>query len=238
MKNSLWVLFAAFSVSSLISCDKEKLIEGNGNPTTETRIIQNFNTLILKMDYNVTIIQDSLEMVEVYAESNLIRYIDTYVSGKDLVIREKNSYKIDYNVPVVITVHTTQVEYIDLLGSGMIETGNLNTPLLDIDILGSGTIEAYCNTDKLSVNISGSGYANIVGYSDEAYYRTSGSGHIQAYNMFAENCHAKISGSGNIYLYAVNYLNVSISGSGSVFYKGNPLLDSSITGSGTIIHVP
>jgi len=238
MKKSICALFAAIAVITLISCDKEKLIEGNGNPTTETRVIQNFNTLILESGYNITLIQDSLEMVEVYAESNLMRYIDTYVSGTDLVIREKNHYKIDYNVPVVITVHTTQVEYIDLLGSGKIETGNLNTPLLDIDILGSGTIDAYCNTDKLSVNISGSGYANVVGYTHEAYYRTSGSGHIQAYNMTAEDCHVKISGSGNIYVYALNYLNVAISGSGSVFYKGNPLLDSSITGSGTIIHVP
>ena len=122
MKKLHWVLFAAMAVGSLYSCEKEKLIEGNGNPTTETRIIQDFNTLILESGYTVTIIQDSLEMVEVYAESNLMRYIDTYVSGKDLVIREKNHYKVDYNVPVVITVHTRQVEYIDLLGSGKIET--------------------------------------------------------------------------------------------------------------------
>ena len=42
-----------------------------------------------------------------------------------------------------------------------------------------------------------------------------------------------ISGSGKIFVYATDYLNIIITGSGSVYYRGSPRISSTITGFGS-----
>lgn len=222
----------------LVSCDKDEFIRGNNEPVTITRPAEDFSTLVLESHYHVNIIQDSMDMIEVYAESNLLQYIKTYISGTDLVIREKEGFRIDYNIPVTITVHTSNVHYIDILGSGEVFCNYIGNNYLDIDILGSGSVIAFCYTEKVNTSISGSGRIELSGIATEAFYRISGSGDIIASGLTAEECHARISGSGNVYLHALDYLEAIISGSGSIYYKGNPEIESTITGSGQLIHQP
>lgn len=49
------------------------------------------------------------------------------------------------------------------------------------------------------------------------------------------NTELKISGSGNIKVYATDNLLVKITGSGNVYYKSNPTVDVKITGSGDVM---
>jgi hypothetical protein len=63
----------------------------------------------------------------------------------------------------------------------------------------------------------------------------SGSGSVDAESLEAENCVAKISGSGKCEVNASKSIDARISGSGSVYYKGDPVkVNSHSSGSGKV----
>ena len=73
------------------------------------------------------------------------------------------------------------------------------------------------------------------GTSDIAWFNISGSGAVKAYDLELDECHAKISGSGDMYVNVHDLLDVIISGSGSVYYIGYPEIHTNISGSGKVI---
>ncbi len=76
---------------------------------------------------------------------------------------------------------------------------------------------------------------DLMGESNTSTHTISGSGDINAFSFIQKECTAKISGSGNMYLHVIDYLDVNISGSGTVFYIGDPQLTIKITGSGSVV---
>jgi len=91
------------------------------------------------------------------------------------------------------------------------------------------------NANHIGSSISGSGEINMWGTVDRCDLTISGSGSIRAYGLESNTSYANISGSGSMYLYVNDYLDVVISGSGSVYYQGNPNVNAKITGSGSVI---
>ncbi len=64
----------------------------------------------------------------------------------------------------------------------------------------------------------------------------SGSGNIDCSDINSNDVDAKISGSGNVKVYASNSIDAKISGSGNVFYKGNATkINSKVAGSGKVL---
>lgn len=123
-----------------------------------------------------------------------------------------------------------------LTGSGLIDAGMIYSPFkVSLDHTGSGKIYASLQ-DGLEVDatLTGSGIISLNGDAGTADFGLSSSGKIDALEMVVSRAGAMISGSGKIYVYATDYLDVTISGSGDLYYRGNPLITSRITGSGNI----
>jgi hypothetical protein len=57
---------------------------------------------------------------------------------------------------------------------------------------------------------------------------------VSAFNLEAKNADVEIRGSGDVEVFATDFLNVDIDGSGDVFYKGNPEITLRIDGSGEL----
>jgi hypothetical protein len=228
-------------------------VEGNYDVQTETREVASFNRVINEGDFEVYIIQDSLDKVVIEAESNLIPLIRTRIDGSALVIDTKDNLQNNY--PMKVYVHATELNEVKLSGSGLMQANDIVTGDLDISISGSGDIffsgtaqnvnssisgsgkmdlGLVCN--ELDADISGSGDIEIVGTANNGIFHISGSGSIHAYDFTLKECHATISGSGSMFVTVTDYLNVNISGSGDVYYMGAPVIDSKITGSGSVIH--
>ena len=83
--------------------------------------------------------------------------------------------------------------------------------------------------------ISGSGNLTISGEARNADFLVSGSGKIDADDLTLNDCEARVSGSGNMWVYVDRFLDATISGSGSIYYTGEPAIESRISGSGRII---
>ncbi|MDX9905553.1 MAG: head GIN domain-containing protein [Bacteroidales bacterium] len=229
------------------------VIEGNHDVQTDTRAISGFSHVFNEGNFDVYIIQDASGEVIIEAESNLIPLIRTRIEGSALVIDTKDN--LHNNYPMKVYVHTPEIEKIRLSGSGLMHAENINTGDIDIDLSGSGDIFFSGIADDLECKISGSGDmeigiecntidAKISGSGEMEFYGSahrgdlniSGSGSFRAYDLTLQDCYARISGSGDMYLTVEDYLNVTISGSGDVYYLGNPIIETNISGSGNVIH--
>jgi hypothetical protein len=253
-KNLLAGLILIFALALFSGCNKGwHNVEGNYNVVTETRYYSGFDRVINEGDFDVYIIQDGSDEVSIEAESNLIPLIRTRIEGSALVIDTKDNLRNNY--PMKVFVHLEDVREIKLSGSGLMQAENIEAEDLDVNlsgsgsmfisgiadvtdcqISGSGSIDLGMTCNEIEADISGSGDIEIWGTADQGDFKISGSGSIHAYDLTLQDCHAKISGSGSMYLTVEDYLYVNISGSGDVWYLGNPIIDTDISGSGSIIH--
>jgi len=76
----------------------------------------------------------------------------------------------------------------------------------------------------------------FIGTSDELNAKTTGSGKMLLSDLVTKDVICTVSGSGNMYVNAVNSLKVIITGSGDIVYTGTPAVDIQTSGSGRLRH--
>lgn len=211
-------------------------IQGTGNNITETRPISGFTGIKLCMDADVIYTQDSVFLVEISAQKNILAVMRTEMQGTDLVFDYRR--EIHHANKVIINIHSPNINKLMITGSGNISLNNkLIGNKLELNISGSGNISVpSLSVQNLVSKISGSGNINVTeGIADNSELSISGSGSIKTEHVSSKNSTAKISGSGNLTLTALEKLNVTIAGSGNVKYHGSPTVSAEIEGSGKLI---
>jgi hypothetical protein len=189
--------------------------------------------------FNVEIISDTAYSVEVTADENLLPFIDTYVRSNTLIIATGNQC-INPVRQVRIEVHLPVLEEIELTGSGDIEVFNIDGINFSVKNSGSGDIDLnnIFLTSEIKISVYGSGDVMANGKADEGLYEIFGSGDILADDLQVNVCRVINSGSGDVYCYVYESLDVEINGSGDVLYSG-PVDPSNIqlddNGSGDLI---
>lgn len=217
------------------SCIDDFTIRGNGIESSEDRIVTDFDKLKSSGSFDIEIINGEEYNVVVYAESNIISYIETYVTNGTLNIDIRGLHNINNRLPMQVIVTTPQMRSIKQSGSGGIIADYFDANEFDLFISGSGSISTTIDAAVIDAGISGSGNIEISGSASLVNYNISGSGRIDGYDLHTKNCDARISGSGSMYVSATDLIQATISGSGNVFYKGEPAIDSHISGSGRVI---
>lgn len=255
MKTQIKILILlVFTAFFLNSCFFDVFEEGNGDVVEETRNIPDFTEISSSGSFYVYYEYAEESEVTVSCESNLMRYIETAVFDNELKIRTPNTVNLRPHETIEVYVKGPYVDRLHLSGSGLISTDAIESDLLDISLSGSGNIEttfygkdfyskttgsgkikAHIECDYAEIVITGSGDAYLDGIADDTKYRISGSGKVWASDLENLTSEISISGSGDLYLYILEYFDVHISGSGDIHYYGNPDYDSSISGSGRII---
>ena len=225
---------ALFTLIGFSGCD-DHFIRGNGIAENETRFSSTFEKVKSSGEFDVHITTGDEIEVMVNAETNLLQYIDTRVVGSTLVIDVRGFHNLRNRLPMEVYITTPNLEGIKQSGSGNITTDYFYADRFDIEISGSGRIETGVECEDLQISVSGSGQVQISGIADFTDFKISGSGKINACDLKAKDCRAKISGSGDVCAFVERYLDASISGSGNVYYRGNPTIESHISGSGEII---
>jgi hypothetical protein len=236
MKTRLTWMLILPAVLMIQSCDVH-CIRGNRDLTTEYRSTETFDGVRTEGSWDVVVHEDSISYVIIEAESNLLPYIYTTVTDDDLVVRTRDHRCLNNRLPITVHIYSPTLQRAALEGSGNIKIDKLTGQNATLLISGSGEIESEVEAEELTAQISGSGEMYLSGSCDISEMEISGSGDIRAYGLQQGTCFATISGSGDMYLYVLNLLDVRILGSGDVHYKGNPQLRTSITGSGEVVHI-
>lgn len=260
MKTIIWKtgIPTLLMIFILTSCEDSMFncLRGNGERITEVRIISdNFTGIEMDGSFEIYFTQDTLYDVVVEADENIMRYVNTFVRGKNLIVDDNNRC-FRTTEPIKIFITAPELESVLLDGSGYIQCDQLITDEIEIELRGSGEIDfinvfaTYMETilsgsgkielrgidvEYIDASLPGSGKIELAGQAIETNLEVSGSGQIRAFPLEQDICHANIPGSGSIYVFVYEYLEVFISGSGAVFYKGYPDIDPHITGSGRLV---
>lgn len=203
----------------------------------ETRNVTNFSGIDLRMGADVNFTKAPEYKVEVRAQDEILRVLETYVSNDRLVIKFDRDIRVRLHDGVTVNVSGPNLNSLRVSGSGDINcTGAFNPANIEMDVSGSGDITVSdLTTNLLDAAISGSGDIKVLqGAANDAKLKISGSGSFDLAGVAAKTANVRTSGSGNTRLKVSDRLDVNIAGSGSVYYTGNPVINASISGSGKV----
>lgn len=219
------------------SCDVPPwgCVVGNNRIATENRVVGPFSSVASYGSFVVNVDIGDDYSLSVETDENLLPYIRTSIEGNTLILETRSGRCIRSNEPITINIVTRDIDKLKLAGSGTINANNFSNDELAIELTGSGVIECRrIAIDYLLAELPGSGIIELSGTAGTSDYSLSGSGLIKALDLKTNKCYATISGSGNIYTYVIDILDVTISGSGNLYYDGNPAIRERITGSGNV----
>jgi Putative auto-transporter adhesin, head GIN domain len=193
-------------------------IKGSGTPKTEVRPVDKFTAIRLSVSGNLVIERTGTESLTVTADDNLVSLFTSEVKDSTLDLSVAKGKSLSGKRPVYrVTVSELQ----------------------KLDVSGSGTVDATkLDGDALSMSISGSGTGNLAGRVDDLTVSISGSGSFNGAELKAKRAKVVVSGSGEVTVNASDELDAKVSGSGSIWYVGSPKLTPSVSGSGSIKKKP
>lgn len=228
----------------------------------ETRNFDTFTKISFRVPGTLYLKQGSPQKVELEGASDVLREVETEVSGGKLVIGKENrwmnwGWSDRDKINVYITIK--DIEGLSVSGSGdLIANEKITVGDLDLNVSGSGSLKLeFASTGNVEADVSGSGDVDIKGsctnydsdvsgsgkiilaltVGGKADFGVSGSGRIQATGS-AKEVRASISGSGRVMAgnLVAEKCEVRISGSGDVEINVKEDLDATITGSGNITY--
>lgn len=225
----------------------------------EVRDVNTFTRISYALPGKLHVKQGSPQRVELVGDADLLKEIETEVSGGRLRIgveSRRSNRRIDKDdITVYITV--PKLEALGVSGSGeAIGDGRFRTDDLDLAVSGSGPISLDVVADgDIEADVSGSGSIDVKGRCEEFESDVSGSGRVMvdaeirdgadlsvsgsgriAARGKARQVHTQISGSGKVLAadLEAERCRVSIAGSGDVEVNVKEELDANIGGSGSV----
>ena len=210
-------------------------IKGQGPTVEKTLDVDPFKGVGLQFSGDIYLTQGSTQSVRITGQQNIIDNISTDVNDGYWKIKFKTSVRNHDRVKIYITIPELNRAHISGSGNIMTEGKFSNVGDLSVGVSGSGDLSMDVDARSIVNKISGSGDVELRGSADEIDFAISGSGDIEAYNLKANYCKIRISGSGTAKIHAEENLEVKVSGSGDVYYRGKPKVNSRISGSGDLV---
>ena len=226
------LLVLAAMVFSVASCAH---IEGSGNIVTEKRQVSNFKGISAGGGFEVEIKTGPDISVEVEADDNLIKLIETRVSGNILRIETKDNFNIhDGHYKVYITA--PEITSIKSSGAANVKALDVlkSDSRISLDASGAGNIKATVDAPEIETEASGAGNIEISGKTREYTAKASGSGNIKSSKLLSENTDAAASGAGSVHVHSSVNLKANASGAGSVYYRGGGSVQKKVSGAGSV----
>ena len=241
IKHVVPVIIVIVLMSSFSSC-KRRCIEGDGYYVVQSRHVSgDIYGVELDGSFNVYVTKDSVQSIEVDADSNLLPYISTRLRNQGILLidSEKECMKPDRSINIYVS--TPYLNSITLDGSGNIDVDSIDALEGIINLNGSGTIYLYAAVcDEFIINMDGSGVITVNDIvSDNCEVNHFGSGDIEIHNVYTINdIDAFLDGSGRIEIYNIDSRDVQAvhDGSGIIELEGyvDHASDLKLTGSGEI----
>lgn len=231
---------ALLFLTVLVSLNACRKVTGHGPVVMENRNVSNFTSIHFDLPGDLYYTEDNQYKLEIHAQENIIKEIETYVAGNELKVKVPDHIHLRSREDIRIMVSGPAVTELSLRSSGNIKITQPYKPAnARLFVRGSGSITInHMETTNVDASVSGSGDLRV--FNGKAKYQDveiSGSGRIDLLGIIADTARAEISGSGSIRLHVNDELNSKILGSGTVYYKGNPAINTTVSGSGKVVRL-
>ncbi|NOZ46823.1 MAG: DUF2807 domain-containing protein [Chlorobi bacterium] len=210
-------------------------IRGNGNVLTEERKISHFKGLIATGAFEVNLVQGDEEKVVIVADENLHNIFITNVRNENLNIQTIGEVKKAKELKVFVTLknlnHLLAIGAVDIRTDTTIVTDDL-----DVFVSGISTVKVNVKANNLSFEITDGAYGFLQGEVNNFEIRVADEAELNAFNLKAKKCNAKISGYSDAKINVSDELKLRVTGAGNLYYKGDPNIpDRIFSGTGFII---
>lgn len=227
MKTNLLYTLTLLVVLLQNACSPAECLKRTGEIVKEERVVNDFNTLIINDNVEVTLRNDSSNIVTVETGKNLISSIKTEVEGSILKVTNENTcnWARSYNKPVKISVGAKFIQSIEQFGFNTIKTAEV-LEVNDLNILckNSGDITLSLQANSVKLFTSSTSYINLIGSANTAFLHTNGMGEIYANKLSVGELRVLHENINDIHVFPIKSLNVIFNSQnkGNVLYYNEP----------------
>jgi len=223
---SLQLLFIILSSLMINNACQKDCLDSAGEKTQIQTKLSYFNKLNLQNNFIVHLIQDSLNMVEIKGNKNIISHIQAEVKDSTLSFNKSNTCDFLKAYPKQdVYIHFTHLENIFILNSPEIYADDtLSFNQLKIEDKGNAAKWDFSlNAQNLQIFLHAiSGEMKIAGHTTYMYLYSSGTNNCFFKNLQCDDAGINHNDAGDIYLSVKKNIWLDIYNSGDFYCYGNP----------------
>ena len=232
------IFFLAFAATVLFSSCRflgGERINGDGNIVTRTRDVGNFNSVEAGGAVEVRLRQDAATSVRIETDENLQEFVEAFVEGGTLVVRQKRGYNLDPTKEIIIYVSAPQYENIEVSGaSKLIGETPITGNKLELTVSGASEANMELKISKLQGDLSGASTLQLRGSSSAVDLQASGASKVRCMDLQTDETTLDLSGASSAEVMANKQLNIEASGASHVDYRGNPAINQKSSGASSV----
>lgn len=164
-------------------------VNGSGNVLKEKRATGTFNSISTEGAFDIEIVCQKPQSLEIEGDDNILPLISTEVSNSVLRIRSLRGYSVSQ--PISLKIFLPDLVAVSASGAGKLVVTGLKNEKFEIDANGAPTIRASGDTKILSID-------------------ANGAGKIDTHNLRAANVQVDSKGVANVRVYASQQLDVTV----------------------------
>lgn len=207
-------LLVVLSLLATVGCHRiHKQVRGSGVRKIEKRDVAPFTRMTTEGAFEIEVVAQKDQSLEIEADDNILPYVETAVSGSVLRIRLNGSFSFDDEIKVKISV--PNLEEVSASGAGTINVIGLKNDRFEIDMTGAPTIR-------------------VGGETKVARIEADGAGKIDTMKLRASKMTVVSNGVSSVEVYASDHLDVTVSGPSHVTYAGDPEVTQIVNGPGSV----
>ena len=226
------IIFLFTAVILLNSCN---YTTGSGNIITEKRNTGNFSGISVGGSFDVEVKIGPVAEVTVEADDNVIKFVQTTVSGNTLKIRTEGLHSMN-NVHLKVYITVPELSNIKASASADVKVLDVikGDGKLSFDASSSADIEAEVDAPEVGAEASSSGSVTLSGKTKNYTARVSSSGDIKSFELLTENTDVSANSSGSAQVHASISLTANASSSGDITYRGAANVKKNVSSSGSV----
>ena len=208
---------------------------GSGNIISEKRSVGNFTGISVGGSFDVEVKIGPVTQVTVEADDNVIKYVETRVSGNTLKIRTEGLHSMN-NVHLKVYITVPELRSVKASASASVKVLDIikEDGKLNFDASSSADIEAEVDAPEIDAEASSSGSVTLSGKTKNYTAHVSSSGDIKSFELLSENTDVSASSSGSAQVHASINLTAKASSSGSIDYRGAATVKKTVNSSGSV----
>ena len=188
-------------------------VKGSGRRGVQKRDVQPFASISTEGAFNVNVVCQKGQSLEIEGDDNILPLITTDVSNN--VLHLKSSQPYSTSEPITLRVSLPNLEALSVSGAGNFEVTGLKGEKFVIESDGAPQIKASGTSKEVSIN-------------------TNGAAKIDTHSLHASRGTVESKGVSRVDVDVADQLDINISGPSTVTYEGDPTINKTIHGPGKI----
>lgn len=200
--------------------------KGSGNVIKEQRNVEHFTEIKSSSAIHVYLTQGEVTPIQVEAEDNIIKYIDTKVIKNTLVItinRNKRNKSIETQKPMNVYVTVPHLEKIEATSASQIKTTNeWKATNMEIEVNSAAQLDMNLDVSHLDLEVNSAAKVNLSGKGDILDAEVSSAANLDAEKFIVRKADIEVNSTAKATIYVTGELEYDISSMGKLDYYGEP----------------